>query len=206
MSAPGAHRICEIAIWLGGTLLPDLRTAAAATCDTAHVREPHRSVKLHQLVEQLTWGIVTPDVFARELGATCDPPPAPDAVVARLLAAVHPQPGMVALVGSLAAQLPVRFVCDYPRPWLATLVAGGELGAHIETGQTVYTAEVHADGESWCRALIAAGVLTLGNTLWIDGDTRRAVTALRHGVDAALYADAEHLRRDLGLWRLPIAL
>jgi hypothetical protein len=51
-------------------------------------------------------------------------------------------------------------------------------------------------------ALIAAGVVLPGHTLWIDAHSPRTSEALRKGVDADIFVDARRLRRDLALWRL----
>ncbi len=203
MTTSSAERIREIVVWVGGTLLPDLHALAEACVrGPTAAGDAQQRLRVRLLVDALTWGTITPDAFLQEVGAVCDPPLAPERVAARLLSAATVQPGMVALLSNLARQRPLRFVSDYPPPWLAALAAGGTPAPLVDAGQAVYTAQLHADGTTWCRALLAAGVVTPNHTLWIDRSTRRAVAALRLGVDAALCEDAARLRRDLNLWRL----
>jgi hypothetical protein len=50
--------------------------------------------------------------------------------------------------------------------------------------------------------LVRDKIILPGHTLWIDHDPHRAMTAIRLGLDAALFEDAARLYRDLGLWGL----
>ena len=71
----GAHRIRELAVWVGGTLLPDLDAAAGGVLRAAGAPVgAAQMVEVHRLAERLTWGALHPSAFWGDLGALLDPP------------------------------------------------------------------------------------------------------------------------------------
>lgn len=200
---PAAHRIRELAVWLGGTLLPDVDAAAISVLRAAGAStNTEQAVKVHYLTAQLTWGTVSAAEFWHSLGAALSPPLSPESLAAHLLAAAAPRPEIADLLRTLSRSLRVRFVSDYPRDWLEPVAAQARLDDVLHAAQVTYTTSLNADNFTWCDALLAAGILTPGATLWVDRNTQRALAVLRRGVDAALCEDAGRLSRDLRLWSL----
>lgn len=202
MTVSSARRIRELVVWVGGTLLPGPDAVAAGALRAAGATvEAAQMVAVHRLAAQLTWGEIDPASFWRDLGAVVEPPLPPDILAVRVLTTVAPQPGMAELLHTLTDSLPLRLVSDYPREWLEP-AARAQLGGILEPAQVTYTAALNAGDATWCDALLAAGLLTPGASLWVDRSTRRALAALRRGVDAALCEDAGRFGRDLRLWGL----
>lgn len=203
MGAYGGQRIGRIVVWVGGTLLPELEeTTCAALLAFGIDLSTVQRVAVHQLAGQLLWGNVETETFFRSVAIVSGARLASDVLTAQLLASAAPRPQMLTLLRALAAALPVRFVSDYPRAWLAALAGQHQLGDLLNTDQTHYTAGLNADNASWCDRLLADGVLLPDRMLWIDRSTPRALAVLRRGVDVALCEDAGRLRRDLALWGL----
>lgn len=105
---------------------------------------------------------------------------------------------MPALLSELAESLDLwaagsRKDCDH----LATLTdyRGALVAAHIVELADGPIGEV-LDG------LVVRRVIEKDRTVWVDWHPRQAMTAIRRGLDAALFEDAARLYRDLGLWGL----
>ena len=106
--------------------------------------------------------------------------------------------GMPELIRELADSLDLwaagsRADCDQ-------LAALAEYRGAIAEAHIVET----ADGPIGERldGLVAGQVIDKGHAVWVDWHPRQAMTAVRRGIDAALFEDAARLYRDLGLWGL----
>jgi hypothetical protein len=56
------------------------------------------------------------------------------------------------------------------------------------------------DHQAMLQWLVEAGAIIPGKSLWIDNHPVRTMLAVRQGIDASVFVDAERLYRDLELW------
>jgi hypothetical protein len=94
-------------------------------------------------------------------------------------------------------------VSDYPREWLVYASNHNtDLPQWFEPQHTFYTPELKplADHRGLLRALVEAGAVVPGTSLWVDYHPKRTMLAIREGIDAAVYVDAGRLYRDFWLW------
>jgi hypothetical protein len=114
---------------------------------------------------------------------------------------------MAELLDDLQLRLELAAVASYEPQHLATIIAGSDLHRWFDDEAIYPLPHDIVDHRSILRAAVAAGAITLGESLWIDHDPLRTMLAVRQGIDASIFVDARRLYRDLWLWGLvpPVA-
>jgi hypothetical protein len=196
-------RINRLVFWVGGVVLP----AISQVC--LEVLAPDREqvgLRLELLdLEKALWtgAISTEDFCLGAIGLT-----GATLVVDDLLAEIpkraDPLPGMPGVIGDLAADYELALVSDYPRRWLLPAMQRGGLSRWF-ADETVFCVSEHAvSGEypELFETLVTSKVIIPGSSLWVDHNPSRTSVAIRQGIDASVFVDADRLYRDLGLWGL----
>jgi hypothetical protein len=182
-------RLSELAL---DALFPDRGAAAEVRLEAA------------ALERKLACGMLAPDAYCRRLlavsGSDRRAPDLADAICEK----VAPRSNVPSLLADLAARVDLQLVCDYPRAWWEPAAARHELDQFFSGEAIFYAAEqgLPPDYRAYFEALVSAGVIRRGRSLWVDHHSPRTSAAIRGGVHAAIFVDAERFRRDLGLWGL----
>jgi hypothetical protein len=110
------------------------------------------------------------------------------------------QPGMADVFDALQHRFELWLISSYPSPQLADVISKNSLSLWFDDG-AVYSLPSHNMGHrEMLQWLVVAGVVEPGKSLWIDHDPIRTMLAVRQGIDASIFVDAERLCRDLALW------
>lgn len=107
------------------------------------------------------------------------------------------------LIAELSSTFKIWLLLDLPTAWVTEIL---ERLPFVPPERIINLSvyKPHSDKDLFVR-LIQDEVLRPSSTLLVDHDAHRSSTAIRVGLDVAIYVDADRLRRDFGLWRiLPI--
>jgi len=198
-----ANRIKRLVFWAGGAVLPTLPEVTASFLAPGRPATLAERSGLQEAAHALAIGQEAPGQYcARAAGIFGEPgTTASTLLYQRLAEGVDALAGMPDLIAETALTLEVRLVSDYPAVWLLPALARNGLAHCFPTDVIFYLADLGGFAGVF-DALIAAGVIVPGQTLWVDAHSPRTSEALRKGVDANIFVDARRFRRDLALWRL----
>ncbi len=108
--------------------------------------------------------------------------------------------GMAGVFDALINHFELRLVSSYPSMQLAAVISKNSLSKWFDD-RAVYSLPMQiVDHRAMLQMLIVADVIDPGRSLWIDHDPIRTMLAVRQGIDASIFVDAERLYRDLVLW------
>jgi beta-phosphoglucomutase-like phosphatase (HAD superfamily) len=113
-------------------------------------------------------------------------------------------PGMKPLIEELSANFKLYLVSDYPRRWLKRIVENTGLVQYFKDDDTLVLAEEdapHTYPELFESVARTFGIQP-GSSLWIDHSSPHTSWAIRQGIDAIVFVDAQRLRRELGMRNL----
>jgi hypothetical protein len=102
------------------------------------------------------------------------------------------------LLAELSSTFKLWFLLDLPTVWVTEIL---ERLPFVPPERIIDLSayKPYSDKDLFER-LIQYEVLRPGSTLLADHDALRSSTAIRVGLDVAIYVDADRLRRDFGLW------
>ncbi len=197
------NRITRLVFWAGGVVLPTLPVVTASFLAPGRQATLAERVGLTEAAYALASGQGDPEQYCARAAGCFGEPGATSAslLYERLAAGVDALPGMPDLIAETTLTLEVRLVSDYPSVWLLPALARNGLAPCFPADAISYVANLWGFS-GVLDALIAAGVILPGHTLWVDAHSPRTSEALRKGVDANIFVDVRRLRRDLALWRL----
>ena len=188
------HRLRRFVFLLGGVLIPRLncviqRMGAGDALD---------SVRLHQLIHQLTLGQLSLNTFCKELAIM-----SPDTDINwendLVLWMTHNE-AMQPILDTLAGKFELVLLSDYPVTWCNNILDGSPFAGYCS--QIVHTAHEgpHDTYVSLFEYLIENEVMKPGRTVMVDWHSQQPSAAINTGLDAAIFIDAARFYRDLGLW------
>lgn len=105
-------------------------------------------------------------------------------------------------------KLPVKYerwlIVDFPRDWFNAIQQRLGLGEFFSLDRTLFTSELgltHLVPEIFSQTTSRSGY-PRNEIILVDGDTPRAVQAVREGYSATIFIDARRLKRDFVLRKL----
>lgn len=198
------HRIDTFVFWMGGVVTQHLSQTIVEVLERRGRPTDIRTRRaLVDLEADLCRGAMGAEDYCKRVvevgGAPFDAETLATAIPEHLSA----MPGMPALLGELAEAYRLRLVAGFPRQWATPVVERAGV-ARCFSEPVLFSAEYGpADcGPALLEKLLASGEIVRDSTLWVDDHPHRAMSAIRLGIDAAIFVDEPRLRRDLGLWSL----
>jgi hypothetical protein len=198
-------RIDDIVFIAGGVVVQRLEDLVLGILDAGANITNQKRLQSHELEKRVAIGEISPEVYCRQMAALAEVDKDGKELCAVIAEHVAPLPGVANLLAGLAEEVALSLVSDYPHQWLFPAVSRRGLGTIFNEANTIFLDEHKAPATytALFSFLIKEGVLRPGYSLWVDYNSSRTSAAIRHGIDAALFVDAERLHRDLGLWSLP---
>lgn len=198
-------RIGHFVFWTGGVLLPRISDLSLKIlCEGDSPMET--ILELNRLESALASGKISPDEYCRKAIEISRVGIRREELCARIESAPQVEPGMLDLLEELCGNYDLKLVSDYPREWLIPILRRTGFRRWFVADNMFFLAE-HShvlEGERLFPELMAAAVLFPGKSLWVDYISSRTSSAIRRGIDAAIFVDARRLRRDLSLWGLVV--
>ena len=197
-----ACRINHLVFWADGVLVTP--AAQAAWHVLAPGREPDAKARLelHRLEQGLADGTVSPEGFCTRVVTLCRRSVSVSGLMESLPEQIAPIPGMADVLEELACRrITLSLASGMPRQWLLPAMQRSELSRWFPEDQ-VWIAADWGGFPALLDALLEGGRIVSGRSLWVDHHSLRTTTALRRGIDAAVFVHARQFHRDLGLWGL----
>lgn len=197
-------RIEHLVFVAGGVVVPRLTKLALTALFPDGDIAPQMRLEAVALERKLAHGAITPDTYCRRVVEVSGA----DRHATRLAEAIRgqlaPRENVPSLLAELALRVDLQLVCDYPRAWWEPAAERHDLGKSFPREEIFYLPEhrVPLDYRAYFEALVSARIIQRGRSLWVDHHSPRTSAAIRCGVDAAVFVDAERFKRDLGLWDL----
>jgi hypothetical protein len=203
MSEP--PRIDRLVFWMAGVLTPHLSQVTLVQTLNAGSPAPADMVfALTDLERELATGALSPSEYCEQaLHLTRADMPAAE-LERRIVDALSLHADILRVIDALVGQYDVRLLANIPARWMDAVMDHLDLSSRFDAGRIAVVSDYAPRDLSadLLPRLVEAGVITPGRTLLVDDDPLRAETAIRAGLDAALFVDARRLYRDLGLWGL----
>jgi FMN phosphatase YigB (HAD superfamily) len=198
-------RIDRLVVWIAGVLTPHLsQVTLVQTLNSLSAAPADMVFALADLERELATGALSPSEYCEHaLHLTRVDMPATE-LERRIVDDISLHADILRVIDALVGQYDVRLLANLPPSWLDGLMDRLGLSARFDAGRIAIVADFHPRDLSadLLPRLVKAGVIVPGRTLLVDDDPLRAETAIRAGLDAALFVDARRLYRDLGLWGL----
>jgi FMN phosphatase YigB (HAD superfamily) len=203
MSEP--PRIDRLVFWMAGVLTPHLcQVTLVQTLNAGSPAPADMVFALADLERELATGALSPSEYCEQaLHLTRADMPAAE-LERRIVDALSLHADILRVIDALVERYDVRLLANLPPGWLEGLMDRLSLSTRFDAGHVAVVADFHPRDLSadLLPRLVDVGIIVPGRTLLVDDDPLRAETAIRAGLDAALFVDARRLYRDLGLWGL----
>lgn len=151
---------------------------------------------------ELSAGILDAQNFLSKLQGLTDDEVSLDELEYRVLAEAVCATELKEIIKDLQEEFVLWLFADLPPSWVQTIVDTSHL-EEVFPSERLLNLNVQSkavDDEGLIRGLIKNGELHWGSALLVDRNARRSSTAIRMGLDAAIYVDPRRLRRDFRLW------
>lgn len=203
-----APRIEHIVFIAGGVLVQRLEDLVLDIIYPGASPPNQTRIKSFALERRVAIGDISPRVYCQQMAALAGVDNNGKALSAAVAERVAPLPGFVNMLAGLVDKATLSLVSDYPRQWLFPAISRSGLDATFNESNTYFLDDhkVPADYPLFFSFLVEEDILQPGTSLWVDCNSSRTSAAIRQGIDAAIFVDAERFYRDLGLWSLvPLA-
>lgn len=203
MSQP--PRIDRLVFWMAGVLTPHVsQVTLVQTLDSPSAAPPDMVFALADLDRELATGALSPAEYCQQALHLTRAHMQAAELERRIVDAIPLHADILRVVDALIGRYDVRLLANLPPYWLDGLMGRLDLAARFDADRIAVAVDYHPRDLSadLLSRLVDAGIIVPGRTLLVDDDPLRAETAIRAGLDAALFVDARRLYRDFGLWGL----
>jgi hypothetical protein len=197
-------RIERIVFITGGVLLPTVTQSALAALNLNWPLDADFQLDLDGQEKKLTTGKISPQMYCRWIAQSAGDPVDSEALAANILKTTTLLPGTLPLIKDLSERVKLGLVSDYPGNWIRPILERTGLSVYFPNGPDLVVGDLGPDSDNATlfSALIDRNILTPGRSMWADHNSLRCMAAIRQGVDAGIFVDAQRFYRDLGLWSL----
>lgn len=204
--------IDTIFFWLGGVLVetvPDVTLRALESTSNAQASFERR-LRIRELAQDLALGHLNGKGYCQEVIKSNQLTIGTAELESRILEQVSLRTTVLEVIKEVAERYQTWLISEYPREWLMALNAHLDPGLHLQQERLIDTADARLTRlvPDIFYALVRHVDRPMERCLIIDGDSPRAVQAVKLGFNATIYVDAKRLQRDFEMrhiWPRPNA-
>lgn len=201
-----ASRIDHVVFIAGGVLVQALEDLVLDILGPGASLPNQARKESFELERRLTGGDISLEFYCRQMAVLACVDDKGETLNAATTVAerLAPTPDVAGVLAGLADKATLSLVSDYPRQWLSPAISRSSLDGVFDESNIFFLDEHKAPTAYplFFAFLVKEGVLRPGSSLWIDYNSKRTSAALRQGIDAAVFVDAQRLNRELGHWSL----
>ena len=198
--------VTTLSFWLGGVLcesIVEITLKAGGVGDIANL-DIEVYLALEVLREELALGWIDKQAYCQKFSEHLHDQLTADSLDEQIKEAFNVRSEVLEVIEALPDEYQFWVICDFPKAWFSVLEKRLYQCARLNKNNLIFTAEQHLEKltPDIYTTLIQQVREPKEAVLTIDGDTRRAVSAVTNGFNTALFVDASHLQREFSLRRM----
>jgi hypothetical protein len=192
--------------WFGGVITRSLPELIAQETFDLPIEQIDIGTRLYlrESIQNLYTGKTDGYAYCLKVLEQCQSNMVADELQDRLVRNAMTTPSVMETIDRLPSIYERWLVVDYPREWFNDIQQRLGLEALFSLNRTIFTSEcglTHLVPAIFYQ-ITSRSEYEEGEVVLIDGDTPRAVQAVREGFSATIFVDARRLRRDFALRKL----
>ena len=198
--------VTTLLFWLGGVLCEPLSEITLKVCGIGDIAKLDVTayLSLEVLREELALGQIDQHAYCQKVAQEISCQMTGTEMEIQIKEAFAIRENVLDIINALPNGYQCWIVCDFPRAWFSVLERELYQGGRLNKSNLIFStdSQLQKMTPDIYSYLIQQVREPKEAVLMIDGDYRRAVSAVKHGYNAALFVDARRLRREFALRRI----